>query len=437
MPKQLRLISTTQGGGVLVNGFALALVAVGLASISHLSPQAFAGAPQGFSSGTFSNLVVQYKLGASPGTDTIDLDGNYLLGSGNNGISPLTESVVVSFDNGRFLQALGPGSFTAIAGGYRYLAPTGASGITQMKIMSNGVFLVDVRKVDLSGLRSTAMGQMSITIGDDIFTATPNSVPVGKVNSPAASQVGELVTLDASQSTDFNLQTIGITWSIVSQPIGSNVSLSSLNNPTTSFTGTHRGAYVLKALPNDGVEDGIPAIVTVQVEGGPEDPVAPPTHENGIIILSVNQPGYVIGEAATLNCHEDIQAGNGTNRYFFRATLDDVPITLTMVPGSNVDNIYTTPAFAEAGAHVFKVDLYLENTNLAVRLVQAIDAFNQDITAVEAALVNETDSEAIARLNAQKAFDLEQIAISQEQQELNRTRIGATTLLNFSVAESK
>ena len=395
-----------------------------------------ASEPEPLASGELTNLEILIKLGLSPGTDTLDVDGSWVPGSGHNGINPISESVVFSFDNGRFLQAFGPGSFTAISGGYRYLAPTGASGITQMRIMNNGTFLVDIRKADLSGLRTTALGAMAITIGDDIFTATPNSVPVGKITGPVSAEVGELVTLDASASSDFNMQALSFAWTIVSQPLGSNVSLSSLTNPTTSFMGTHRGAYVLKVVPNDGMEDGIPAVITIQVEGGPEDPVPPPTHENGIITLSTNQPSYIVGESAVLNVHEDIQAGNGTNRYFFRATLNDVPVPLTVVPGSNVDNTYTTPAFEEAGDRIFKVDLYLENTNMAIRLVQAIESFQQDIAAVDAALVNETDSEAIARLNAQKAYDLEQIAIAQEQQELNRTRIGATTLLPFSVSES-
>lgn len=420
--------------GVLLKGCFRALFCFSFL-LSILEAQAAAPGP--LASGELTNLEILIKLGTSPGTDTLDVDGSWVPGSGHNGINPISESVVFSFDNGRFLQAFGPESFTAISGGYRYLAPAGTSGITQLRIMNNGTFLVDVRKADLSGLRTTALGAMSITVGDDIFTATPNSVPVGKISGTGEADVGELVTFDASQSSDFNMQSLSYTWSIVSQPQGSSVSLSSLNNPTTSFTGTHRGAYVLKLVPNDGIEDGIPAVFTVQVDGGPEDPVPPPTHENGIITLSTNQPGYQVGEAAVLTVHEDIQAGNGTNRYFFRATWNDVPIPLTVVPGSNVDNIYTTPAFTEAMTHTFKVDLYIENANLAVRLVQAIESFTQDIAAVEAALVHETDSEAISRLNAQKAYDLEQIAIAQEQQELNRTRIGATTLLEFIVSEAQ
>jgi|GEM_PF-5005424 len=391
--------------------------------------------PHGLASGELTNLEILIKLGTSPGLDTLDVDGAWNPGSGNNGINPVSEGIVFSFDNGRFLQAFGPGSFTAISGGYRYLAPTGSSGITQMKIMNNGTFLVDIRKADLSGLRTTALGSMSITVGDDIFTAIPNSIPVGKVTGPTSAAVGELVTLDSSQSSDFNMQSLSYTWSVVSEPLGSSVSLSSLNNPTTSFSGTHRGAYVLRVVPNDGLIDGVPALITVQVEDDLEDPAPPLSHENGIITLSTSQESYLVGETAVLNLHEDIQAGNGTNRYFFRATLNDAPITLTVVPGSNVDNIHTTAAFQEPGVRTFKVDLYLENIYLAVRLAQAIEALNQDIAAVDAALVNEFDSEAINRLNAQKAFDLEQIAISQQQQELNRTRIGATTLVQFNVSE--
>lgn len=383
--------------------------------------------------GQITNLDLAVKFGTAPGLDFFDASGNYVQGSGNNGISLPSEAVVLSFDNGKFIQALPSNSFTAISGGWRYTAPAGSSGITLFKIMNNGTFDIDVRKSDFTGSKSTAMGPFTITIGDDVFSVTPNSVPVGRINASSTITVGALATLDATTSSDFNSDSLTYTWSIVSQPLGANVNLSSANQPTTSFIPTLNGAYTLKVVPHDGISEGLPAVVTLQATGGEADPVPPPSHKNGLITLSSDQASYIVGEQATLNAHEDIQVGNGTNRYFFRATLDDAPITLTVVPGSNVDNIYATPVFSDASSHTFKVDLFIENTNMAKQLLATIDFLNSDIAAVNAALVNEQDPAVIASLNAQKAADLSQITEAQEQLELNRTHVGDTVQLQFNV----
>jgi acetyltransferase-like isoleucine patch superfamily enzyme len=119
--------------------------------------------------GQITNLDLAVKFGTAPGLDFFDASGNYVQGSGNNGISLPSEAVVLSFDNGKFIQALPSNSFTAISGGWRYTAPAGSSGITLFKIMNNGTFDIDVRKSDFTGSKSTAMGPFTITIGDDVW----------------------------------------------------------------------------------------------------------------------------------------------------------------------------------------------------------------------------------------------------------------------------
>ncbi len=416
-----------------MNGFARAALWTFGIFFFLSSADSFSGL-RGPSNGPITNLVFSFLFGSAPGLDQFDASGNYVLGSGNDGIHLPGEAVVVSFDAGHFVQAIPSGSFTAISGGWRYTAPSGASGITLMKVMNNGTFQIQARKLDLSATHPGAMGVLSFSVGDDTFSVIPNSPPVAKITGPATALVGSTVTLDGTQSSDFNSEEVTLAWSLVSQPQGSGVSLSSRGNFTTTFTPTHNGAYVVKAVPTDGIAPGIPAIFTVMVSGAGDPPPLPPGPDNGLISLSTNQASYLVGDSAVLNLHEAAQPGNGTSRWYFAATLNDQPITLTPVPHSN-DNTYDTPVFTEAGERVFKVDLYLENTNLAKALAATIAEFNQDIVAVNKALQFETDPAIIAQLQAQKAYDLEQIASAQAQLLENRTKVGETAVLTFQVLE--
>ncbi len=409
--------------GVFVHGFAHALVGASLL----FSTAAFSS-PAPRVSGEITSLSLAPIFGSAPGQDSIDASGSFQLGAGNNGMRVPQEAVIVSFDNGRFIQALPSGSFQAISGGYRYLSNN--PGIREFRIMNNGTFLLEVRNINLTGSKSTEMGAFFFSVGDDSFSAIPNSVPVGKIVGPVAANVGASITLDASQSTDFNMEPLSYQWSIVSQPAGSNISLSSSTNPTTSLNCVKNGAYVIKLVPNDGKVDGIPALITITASGEELPPPAAPGPDNGLIVIDTNHTDYRVGEKATLTVTELTDPG-GKNRYFFRATLNDQ--LLPIVKGNGNKTHYTTEPFTAAGSYTYKVVLYIEDGVLADRLQESIAYLQEDIVAVDAALTHETDSEVIARLMAQKSFDLEQITVNQEQLELNRTLVGEPAVLEFLV----
>lgn len=378
--------------------------------------------------GEITSFSISPVFGSAPGQDSIDASGSFLLGPGNNGLQVSQEAAIVSFDNGRYIQALPSGSFQAIAGGYRYFS--NAPGIREFKIMNDGTFFLEVRNINLTGSKSTEMGAFFFSIGDDTFSIIPNSVPVGKIVGPTSASVGSSVTLDATSSTDFNMEPLGYEWSIISQPLGSNVSLSSTTNPTTSLTCVKDGAYVIKVTPNDGKVDGVPALITITASGENLPPPAPPGPDNGMIAIDTNHTDYKVGEKAKLTITELTDPG-GNNRYFFRATLNDQPIP--MVKGNGNKTSFTTDPFILAGTYVFKTVLYIEDGVLADRLQEAVSFLEEDILAVDAALAHENDGEVIARLLAQKSFDLEQIAVNQEQLELNRTLVGEPAVLEFIV----
>lgn len=391
----------------------------------------FGGSGAACANGVLAGITHSVKFGADPGLDQLEISGTWTLEGNSNGINLPSEATVFSFDNGRYVQALSAGSFLPIAGGFRYTAST--PGITLFKIMNNGTFLIRASGLDLTGTRTTAMGGLTILIGDDALSGELNSVPISRVLGQGEATVGQVVTLDGSSSTDFNANTsLAWTWTIVSQPKGSTEALSSTSGATTSFVPTHNGAYVVRLVANDGITDGIPAVFTVQASGAADDPPAPPGPKNGIVALTSDSPSYLIGESALLVLAIEVATGNPSNEYFFVTTLDDNPIAMTD-GGVVADFVYQTPAFTEAGTHVFKTDVYIQNKALARQINDSIVWIQNDIVAIDAALARETDLEIISRLQAQKAADLDEIARLEGELVRNRTRVLNSAILEFTV----
>src|SRR5690606_28757894 len=113
------------------------------------------------------------------------------------------------------------------------------------------------------------------------------------------------------------------------------------------------------------------------------------------------------------------------------AMLDGQPVVLTQV--SDTDLTYTTSAFTEAATREFRVDLYIQNKNLAQQLENSLTFFTNEVERVDEALANETDPAIIAALEAEKASYLVQITKVQEEIEKNRTKVGGSAVLSFVV----
>jgi len=380
--------------------------------------------------GTITSPVFSYDFGSAPGTDQFDFSGSYALGSGATPFNLPTDAVTLSFDGGRFTQTLPANSFTCTSTTCTYSNSVG-SGITSFQIKMNvNTFSISVRKADFTGTKPQQMGVLAFSVGSNTFAYTPNSMPVAHVAGPASATVGSLLTFDASTSTDFNSNPLTFTWAIVSQPLGSSVALSSTNQTTTSLTATKSGAYVLKVTPNDGIVNGIPALITVNVTGGATQPPPAPGPDNGLVVLSADQTSYIAGTNATLALHVNVPDGNAQRRYYFVATFDDQPVTLTVV-NNQLDYSYVASALT-AGTHTFKVLQYTETTDISNDLTSAIADYNADIVTVNKALQYETDPTQIASLQAQIANDQQLIAIDQDQLTKNRTQVAGPAVLAIS-----
>lgn len=103
---------------------------------------------------------------------------------------------------------------------------------------------------------------------------TQNSVPTANAGPDQISEVGLLITLDGTGSSDPDGDTITYAWEFESKPSDSQVSLSdgSAQNPT--FTADVIGDYVVNLVVSDGTASSDPDTVTVQISAANQPPVA-------------------------------------------------------------------------------------------------------------------------------------------------------------------
>lgn len=378
--------------------------------------------------GTLSNFVHEIDIGLTPGTDLANVSGNYSLGSGNNGFNFTTDDVTISLDGGRFVQTLPAGSMLPISGGRRYTG-TG-SGIRTLRIMNNGTFLLQIREADFTGTSTDRLEAFEMVVGDDEFEKMPNSIPVSVITGPSATDVGQQFTVSGLASTDFNSDSLTHSWSLFSKPINSLVNLSPTGS-AASLTPDLPGIYVIKLVVSDASGPGIPALATIVATSTEETEPPTPGPNNGFIELIPNQTEYLLGDTATITVNPVVAESVPDYEYFYRAYYLDQPVDLIDPPTG--DLYFSTGELTELGPKDFKIELYLQDVRLAQRYQATITYYQAEIPKIDAALEHETDAAIIAELQARKAEYQLLLAQAEEELEKNRTKIGETALLEFSV----
>lgn len=106
-------------------------------------------------------------------------------------------------------------------------------------------------------------------IGTDDCIVTVNAGPSADAGTDKIANVGEMVQLDGSGSSDPEGDNLAYTWSFESRPAGSNVTLSSTTSSTPSFTPDVGGVYELELVVSDGKLTSSPDYCTVTVNSLP------------------------------------------------------------------------------------------------------------------------------------------------------------------------
>jgi len=121
-------------------------------------------------------------------------------------------------------------------------------------------FTVDVAGnyvLTLTVSNGIASSSSSVTI------STANTPPVANAGPNQFVNIGALVQLNGTGSTDVDGNPLGYHWSFVSMPPNSTATLSDPNALLPSFTADLPGAYQIQLIVDDGVSDSAPSIVTV------------------------------------------------------------------------------------------------------------------------------------------------------------------------------
>src|SRR5579863_387579 len=96
------------------------------------------------------------------------------------------------------------------------------------------------------------------------MTVTANSSPPTANAGPnQLLNVGVLVTLDGSGSTDPNGYSLSYSWAFLSVPTGSTATLSGVNTVSPTFVADMDGSYVGQLIVSDPLFSSLPVTVTI------------------------------------------------------------------------------------------------------------------------------------------------------------------------------
>lgn len=115
----------------------------------------------------------------------------------------------------------------------------------------------------------------STSISAEVDSAEqPNNAPSVNAGDDQIVDVGDVVTISASGTTDADGDELAYAWSIESRPIGSEASLADAAAEATTFTADIVGEYVVQLQVSDATEAGEPDSVMITAEASNVAPVA-------------------------------------------------------------------------------------------------------------------------------------------------------------------
>ncbi|MBI1317628.1 MAG: PKD domain-containing protein [Candidatus Hydrogenedens sp.] len=123
--------------------------------------------------------------------------------------------------------------------------------------------------IDVAGNYSVRLvvNDGSLTSEESIVTiSTNNTPPVARAGNNQSAKVGDLVTLNGSQSSDADADQLLFVWRFRARPGGSVATLSNPNAVSPTFTVDQPGTYTVELTVFDGKSTSSPSSVTVSTE---------------------------------------------------------------------------------------------------------------------------------------------------------------------------
>ena len=152
--------------------------------------------------------------------------------------------------------------------------PTGSKAVLSSATAPKPTFTADV-----VGTYSFTLvvndGKLSSTaVTSTVVASNSNSAPVANAGTNQNVNLGAVVYLDGSASTDSDKDALTYRWSLVIKPTDSTAVLLFPNSPNPKFTADKAGAYGLGLVVNDGKTDSALGVITVTAFSANTPPVA-------------------------------------------------------------------------------------------------------------------------------------------------------------------
>ncbi len=177
-------------------------------------------------------------------------------------------------------------------------------------------------------------------------TPPANQAPNADAGDDQEVEVGEEVTLNGSDSSDPDNDTLSYAWELTSQPDGSDASLNNASTASPTFTPSTAGDYVAQLTVTDGNGGSDTDSVTVTAQLGDEPPSNPdPPEENEDPDVSIEEVDDLTLEdgsastnlAASVDDDEDdsfsyqwsVTSGEADNVEFASPTSEDTDVTFS------------------------------------------------------------------------------------------------------------
>lgn len=201
---------------------------------------------------------------------------------------------------------------------------------------------------------------------DSITIIATNSIPLADAGSDKSIATDELVTLDASKSSDENGDILSYKWAITSQPTLSNPSLLNTSIISPTFTTDKDGEYIISLVVNDGKVDSIADSLSIIVTRTLTGTLPIFTSESNV---SVNENQLDVTQVTTVN--EAVFSLSGEESTFFTIDTNSGVITFKNAPDYETKQEYTIVVNA--------VD---EDMNASQNLTVYINDINENIVSL-------------------------------------------------------
>jgi len=129
---------------------------------------------------------------------------------------------------------------------------------------------------------------------DEVVVSTLNTRPVADAGPKQTSKVGNTVSLDGSQSSDVDGQSLSYQWSFTLRPSGSTADLNDASSVTPQFQLDVAGMYILQLIVNDGIDASLPDTVTIDTANS-----APIANAGPDLSREVGQSAQLDGSASS------------------------------------------------------------------------------------------------------------------------------------------